>query len=77
MDNMRTGTEILNPCIIAFISLKPTDLLIKPFLLGPLMHQINLIMYAAKFNFIKLIYEKELMKIKIPTCEEKITEIKL
>ena len=47
---MRTGTEILNPCIIAFINLKPTDLLIKPFFLGPLMHQINLIMYAAKFD---------------------------
>ena len=69
---MRTGTEILNPCIIAFINLKPTDLLIKPFLLGPLMHQINLIMYAAKFNFIKLIYEKELMKIKILLVKKKL-----
>ena len=61
------------------------------------MHQINLIMYAAKFDTflldqISLIKfwkngtfsilsnwfdEKELIKIKIPACEEEITKIKL
>ena len=35
------------------------------------MNQINLITYTSKFD------EKEPIKIKIPTCEEKITKIQL